>query len=65
VKGFVLQAVYIGFLFAIFFRNGFIRVPTEHGEIVGIVGLSLILFMIVILYLLVFFDILKLSYDKP
>jgi tetratricopeptide (TPR) repeat protein len=65
VKGFVLQAVYIGVLFAIFFRNGFFRAPTEHGEIVGIVGLSLILFMVVILYLLVFFDINKISYDKP
>lgn len=64
MKGFVMQAVYIGALFTLFFGNGFFRAPTEHGEIVGMVGVSLILFMVVILYLLVFFDILKLSYDK-
>jgi hypothetical protein len=65
MKGFVIQAVYIGILFTFFFGNGLFRAPTEHGAIIGGVGLSLILFMVVILYLLVFFDILKLSYDKP
>jgi len=65
MKGFVIQAAYIGLLFTFFFGNSFFRAPTEHGAIVGIVGLSLILFMVFILYLLVFFDILKLSYDKP
>jgi len=64
MKGFIIQGVYIGVLFTLFFRNGFFRAPTEHGDIVGMVGFSLIVFMVLILYLLVFFDILKLSYDK-
>jgi tetratricopeptide (TPR) repeat protein len=65
MKGFVIQGIYIGILFTFFFGNGFFRAPTEHGAIVGTVGLSLILFMVVIIYLLVFFDILNISNDKP
>ena len=65
MKGFVIQAVYTGLLFTFFYGNVFFRAPTEHGAILGFVGLSLIVFMVIILYLLVFFDILKLSYDKP
>ncbi|MBI3597744.1 MAG: tetratricopeptide repeat protein [Nitrospirae bacterium] len=64
MKGFVFQAVFIGILFTFFFRSGFSRAPTEHGEILGFVSLSLILFVFVILYGLVFYDVLKLSYDK-
>jgi len=64
LKGFIFLTVFIGILFAFFFRNGFPHAPFEHGEIFGIVGLSLILLVLVVLYGWVLHDILKVSYDN-
>lgn len=64
MKGFLIQTVFVGGLFTFFYRNGFLRPPNQHGEILGNVGLFLILFIFINLYLWVYFDLSKLSYDR-
>ncbi|HET6466654.1 MAG TPA: tetratricopeptide repeat protein [Nitrospiria bacterium] len=64
IKGFIFQAVFIGILFAFLGGNGFLRAPTEHGDILGLGGLAMIVSGLIVLYLLVFHDILRISYEK-
>jgi len=64
IRGFIFLAVFMAIVFTVLFRNRFLHLPGERGGILGFGGILLLLLALAVLYLMVFYDLIKASHEK-